>query len=74
MEAVASHLRNASEQYGKYWRKSARAPGAEKELAGIAIEKLRKLQLVSIEQDRISPLPAIARFSLGHTDIRTTGT
>lgn len=71
MDAIASHLRNASAQYGKYWRKSARAPGAEKELAAIAVDKLRKLQLVAVEQDRISPLPAIARFALGQADIRT---
>jgi uncharacterized protein (TIGR02678 family) len=70
MDAIASHLRNASAQYGKYWRKSARAPGAEKELAGIAIDRLRKLQLVAIEQDRIAPLPAIARFALGQADTR----
>jgi hypothetical protein len=54
----------------KYWRKSARAPGAEKELADIAVDRLRKLQLVLVEHDRIRPLPAIARFAIGHTDIR----
>lgn len=72
LDAIASHLRSASEQYGKYWRKSARAPGAEKELAGIAIDRLRKLQLVAVEEDRVSPLPAIARFALGQADIRTS--
>lgn len=71
LDAIASHLRSASEQYGKYWRKSARAPGAEKELAGVAIDRLRKLQLVAVEEDRVSPLPAIARFALGQADIRT---
>jgi uncharacterized protein (TIGR02678 family) len=72
MDAIASHLRNASDRFGKYWRKSARVPGAEKELAGIAIDRLRKLQLVAVEQDNVSPLPAIARFALGQADIRTT--
>jgi uncharacterized protein (TIGR02678 family) len=71
MDAIASHLRGASEQYGKYWRKSARAPGAEKELAHIAVDRLRKLQLVSVDEDRVSPLPAIARFAIGQTDIHT---
>jgi uncharacterized protein (TIGR02678 family) len=70
LDAIANHLRSASEQYGKYWRKSARAPGAEKELADIAVDRLRKLQLVLVEQDRVRPLPAIARFAIGHTDIR----
>lgn len=71
MDAISSHLRSASEQYGKYWRKSARAPGAERELAAIAIDRLRKLQLVAVEEDRVNPLPAIARFAIGQTDIRT---
>lgn len=71
MDAIASHLRSASEQYGRYWRKSARAPGAEKELAGVAIDRLRKLQLVAVEEDRVSPLPAISRFAIGQADIRT---
>jgi uncharacterized protein (TIGR02678 family) len=71
MGAISTHLRSASEQYGKYWRKSARAPGAERELAAIAIDRLRKLQLVAVEEDRVNPLPAIARFAIGQTDIRT---
>ena len=71
MDAISTHLRSASEQYGKYWRKSARAPGAERELAAIAIDRLRKLQLVAVDEDRVNPLPAIARFAIGQTDIRT---
>jgi len=71
MDAISTHLRSASEQYGKYWRKSARAPGAERELAAIAVDRLRKLQLVAVEEDRVNPLPAIARFAIGQTDIRT---
>lgn len=71
MDAISSYLRSASEQYGKYWRKSARAPGAERELAAIAIDRLRKLQLVAVEDDRVNPLPAIARFAIGQTDVRT---
>lgn len=71
MDAISTHLRSASEQYGKYWRKSARAPGAERELAAIAIDRLRKLQLVAVDEDHVNPLPAIARFAIGQTDIRT---
>ena len=70
-DEIANHLRDCAARYGKYWRKSARTPGAERELAAIAIDKLRKLQLVSIEQDHIQPLPAIARFALGSADIRS---
>jgi uncharacterized protein (TIGR02678 family) len=71
-DAIASFLRTASEQYGRYWRKSARAPGAEKELAAIALDKLRKLQLIALEEERIRPLPAIARFALGQAEIRSS--
>ncbi|NJO12948.1 MAG: DUF2398 family protein, partial [Gammaproteobacteria bacterium] len=67
LDTIASHLCNVRAQFGKYWRKSARAPGAEQELAGIAIDRLRKLQLVALENDRISALPA-----LGESDIRIT--
>jgi uncharacterized protein (TIGR02678 family) len=67
---VIAFLRDAKSRYGKYWRKSAREAGAERELANIAIERLEKLQLVVRNADRINPLPAIARFGLGEADIR----
>lgn len=69
---IIDFLRDAKSRYGRYWRKSAREPGAERELAGIAIERLEKLQL--IERDAagmVLPLPALARFALGEADIRT---
>jgi uncharacterized protein (TIGR02678 family) len=69
-EDVISFLRDAKNRYGRYWRKSAREAGAERELAAIAIERLEKLQLVARNADRIHPLPAIARFGLGEADIR----
>jgi uncharacterized protein (TIGR02678 family) len=67
---VIAFLREAKSRYGRYWRKSAREAGAERELAAIAIERLEKLQLVVRNADRIDPLPAIARFGLGEADIR----
>jgi uncharacterized protein (TIGR02678 family) len=67
---VIAFLRDAKSRYGRYWRKSAREAGAERELAAIAIERLEKLQLVMRNADRINPLPAIARFGLGEADIR----
>jgi uncharacterized protein (TIGR02678 family) len=67
---VIAFLRDAKSRYGRYWRKSAREAGAERELANIAIERLEKLQLVVRNADRIIPLPAIARFGLGEADIR----
>ncbi|MDO8776780.1 MAG: TIGR02678 family protein [Burkholderiaceae bacterium] len=73
-DAIAAFLRGAVGQYGRYWRKSAREPGAEKELADIALDKLHKLQLIAHQDGRIHPLPAIARFSIGETQVRLPAT
>jgi uncharacterized protein (TIGR02678 family) len=67
---VVDHLRESKHRYGKYWRKSAREPGAERELAEIAIERLEKLQLIVREADTFHPRPAIARFALGDAEVR----
>lgn len=67
---IAAFLREAAGRYGRYWRKSARAPGAEQELAEVAVMRLRRLGLIAREVDAIIPLPAIARFSLGDVDVR----
>lgn len=70
---IAAFLRDARDRFGRYWRKSAREPGAEIELAAIAVDRLRKLQLVVREAGSIRPLPALARFSLVDADIRVPG-
>jgi uncharacterized protein (TIGR02678 family) len=71
---VAAFLRVAVAQYGRYWRKSAREPGAEVELAEIALDRLHRLQLISHANREIRPLPAIARFALGDPEVRTQTT
>lgn len=71
-ESIATLLHGLQQQYGRYWRKSARAPGAEKELAATALDKLQKLLLITREEDIVRPLPAIARFALGQAEIRNT--
>lgn len=73
-DEVAAFLAEASERYGRYWRKSAREPGAERELARIAIERLVQLQLIRAVGERLYALPALARFSLGEAEIRSTPT
>ncbi|MDN7671853.1 TIGR02678 family protein [Burkholderia oklahomensis] len=73
-DAVAAFLRGATEQYGRYWRKSAREPGAEMELAEIALDRLERLQLIVRIHREIRPLPAIARFALGNPEIRSKAT
>lgn len=67
---IALFLREAAGRYGHYWRKSARASGAEHELAAIAIARLCRLGLMLRDQRGVLPLPAIARFSLGQTEVR----
>ena len=69
-DAVAAFVRGATERYGRFWRKSAREPGAERELAQTALERLQKLQLITRDADRIRPLPAIARFALGDANVQ----
>lgn len=69
-EKLASFLETAAEEYGRFWRKSARQPGAARELARIAIERLRKLRLIAGSGERILPRPAIARFALGSAEVK----
>lgn len=67
---VTAFVRGADQRYGRFWRKSAREPGAERELAQIALKRLQKLQLILREADRIRPLPAIARFAPGQAEVQ----
>ena len=72
LDEITAFLVEAKESYGTYWRKSARAPGAEVELAGIALNKLQKLQLITYTGDKVQPLPALARYAVGQTEIKRT--
>jgi len=67
---VATFLLEARERFGRYWRRSAREPGAERELAATALKRLEMLRLVERAEGLIWPLPALARFALGPTDVR----
>jgi uncharacterized protein (TIGR02678 family) len=66
---IASFIDNARSRYARYWRKSAREPGSERELARIAVERLQKLKLIAAAQDGIQPRPALARFAVGTAEI-----
>ena len=70
---IADFLCDARERFGRYWRKSAREPGGERELAMIAIERLEKLRLVERIATDVRPCPALARFALGDADIQLFG-
>lgn len=61
------------DQYGRFWRKSTREPGAEAELAEMALDRLQRLQLIRRAQGTVIPLPAITRFALGKAEMQGQG-
>ena len=68
--ALAAHLRAAGERYARYWRKQAREPGAEHELADIAAARLEALKLVERLDGAVRPRPALARFAFRAPELR----
>lgn len=68
---ITDFLIEARERFGRYWRRSAREPGTERELTAIAIERLEMLRLAERGSDGIRPQPALARFALGEAEIRS---
>ena len=70
-DEIVKFVGTARERFGRYWRKSAREPGTERELAVNAIMQLQKLQLIVLDGKQIRPLPALARFSVGQAEIHS---
>ena len=64
MHELAAYLRTAADRYGRYWRKEARAPGAEAELAALAVECLEALNLVRKVQGSVWARPALMRYAV----------
>ena len=64
MHELAAYLRTAADRYGRYWRKEARAPGAEAELAAQAVECLEALNLVRKVQGSVWARPALMRYAV----------
>lgn len=62
-EAVAGWMA----RYGRFWKKAAREPGAERELCRQALARLVALRLAEATDAGIRPLPAIGRYALGET-------
>ena len=73
-DEVIRFLGEAKGTYGRYWRKSAREPGSERELAAIALDRLDRLRLIARDGDSVRPLPALARFALGAPETRVKPT
>ncbi|WP_017595708.1 TIGR02678 family protein [Nocardiopsis potens] len=69
--ALEARVRELAGEYGKYWAKTARDPGAEGELVARAVEKLEALALAATGTDpatgerTVAPLPALARYAVG---------
>lgn len=64
LHELAAFLRDAADRYGRYWRKDAREPGAEIELAREAVDRLAALRLVQHVESGVRPLPALHRYSI----------
>jgi uncharacterized protein (TIGR02678 family) len=58
--------------HGSRWRKVVREPGADKQVAQDALQRLQSLRLVSIAADAIIPLAAIGRYASAATSPQTT--
>ena len=74
LDEVAAFIAEARTRYGNYWRKSAREPGAEHELAATALQRLAQLRLITTHGEQVRPLPALARFALGDAELRPATT
>ncbi|NMG63814.1 TIGR02678 family protein [Azoarcus indigens] len=68
---IADFIRAAAASYGRYWRKSAREPGGERELAEAALSRLAMLRLIRRLEGAVRPSPALARVALGEATVKT---
>lgn len=65
LRELAAFLRRAGDEYGKYWRKDARQPGAEFGLAEQAVARLEALKLVRRVDGGVQSRPALFRYTVG---------
>ncbi|HCN89446.1 MAG TPA: TIGR02678 family protein [Oxalobacteraceae bacterium] len=71
---IAVFIMQSTAEYGRYWSKAAREPGAEKELARDALRRLAMLRLIEWRDAVVRPLPALARFALGAPELKDSET
>lgn len=63
--ALQRHIHLMAESFGRYWRKDAREPGAERALVAQALNQLEALKLVRREAGVVIARPALPRYALG---------
>ena len=68
---LTAFVRRCADEFGRYWRKAAREPGAETELALEALGHLEALKLLTQHQGAVRVRPALARYAIGEAQIRT---
>ena len=64
MHELAAFVRRAADQHGRSWRKDARNPGAESELAEKAVDCLAGLKLVQCLHGGVRSRPALLRYAV----------
>ncbi|MET9294072.1 TIGR02678 family protein [Streptomyces sp. NPDC003077] len=67
-------VRELAAEYGGFWSKTAREPGAEPELVEWALGRLSALGLITRTDEGVLPLPALARYAVGEPVVREAGT
>ncbi|MFE3661729.1 TIGR02678 family protein [Streptomyces sp. NPDC059164] len=72
-DALALRVRELASQHGGFWSKSAREPGMETDLVEQAVDRLAALGLVSRTPRAVVVRPALARYAVGETVVRETG-
>ncbi|MDX3358040.1 TIGR02678 family protein, partial [Streptomyces sp. ME01-24h] len=73
-EELRRRVRELASEHGGFWSKAAREPGSEGELVEQAVAKLAALSLAVRTPDGVAPRPALARYAVGETVVRVTGT
>jgi uncharacterized protein (TIGR02678 family) len=67
---IAAFVRTATDQYGRFWRKGAREPGAEQALAEQAVAQLERLKLVRRVAGSVEARPALLRYDVGEAQLQ----
>jgi uncharacterized protein (TIGR02678 family) len=73
IDSLLAYVRALAREHTAYWRRGVTEPGADAELLGIALAKLRALRLVTdvaAGPAAVRALPAIARYSVQEAVVR----